>query len=69
MYMAQAVTAWMRMAPAAPAPDASATRAQARRAARSLAMVANWSASAVRRNVICPSASSTSNPAATRVRR
>ncbi len=38
------VTACCRCAPAAGAPDASATRAHSRRAARSLAIVRNWSA-------------------------
>lgn len=38
------VTACWRCAPASGAPQASATRAQSRRAARSLAIVRNWSA-------------------------
>ena len=51
------------------APQASATRAQARRAARSLATVANWSGVAVSENDSWPSASARLRPSSTRARR
>ena len=46
------------------APHTCATRAQSRRAARSLAMVRNWSALAAYRNSSWPSAAAMSRPPA-----
>jgi hypothetical protein len=51
------------------APQTSATRAQSLRAARSLAMVRNWSAVAAYRNSSCAQACSTLSPAPVSSRR
>ncbi len=50
-------------------PQTSATRAQSIRAARSLAIVANWSAVAAYRNSSWPKAPGTSSPWSVSVRR
>ncbi len=63
------VTTCWRCAPAAGAPQTSATRAHRRRAARSLAIVRNWSAVAAYRNSSCAQACSTLIPAAVSSRR
>ncbi len=63
------VTACWRCAPAAGAPQTSATRAHSRRAARSLAMVRNWSAVAAYRNSSWARPASTVSPASVSARR
>jgi hypothetical protein len=69
LIIADEVTACWRCAPASGTPLACATRAQSRRAARSLAMLANWSAPMAYRNSSCAKASGTLSPAAVRLRR
>lgn len=63
------VTACCTCAPAPGAPHTSATRAHSLRAARSLAIVRNWSAVAAYRNSICAQACSTDSPAPVSSRR
>ena len=53
----------------ADAPDSSATRLQTGRAARSLAIEANWSAVTAKRNSTASSAASTDSPASVSARR
>ena len=54
--IASEVMACTVAAPASGCPSTSATRAQSCRAARSFAIVMNWSSSAANRKLICPSA-------------
>jgi hypothetical protein len=63
------VTAWTVAAPASGAPTTSATRAQSWRAARSFAMVMNWSSSAAKRKLIWRNASDVGTPPSVNARR
>lgn len=69
VIIAADVTAWTRADVPSEAPLTSATRAQRRRMARSLAIEENWSALTARRNSIWPNASSTLSPAPVSARR